>query len=295
MAALADGAATAAGWGDGAARFTRFRGDGWQASRPRPPSRCARSALLRARLRMEGRAFDTRVAIGIGAAELPAAGDLAAASGPAFRIAGHGLDTMAAAPALPSAGRTRPPTRARLRRSSPCSTRSPALDAVPGGGSSSPALPPAGPTQAEVAAALGISQQMVAQHLRAGSDPGRRDRARRAGGRRERDDRSSEAVSAFTTFARLLSEITTARTLSARRMLETAVALGFAHVVADFVLQTDAMVANKHRPLVLLAHIAIVAATAWLALGLPVGPVAPWMVAPSPMAPWLTAPSGRSR
>jgi hypothetical protein len=72
-------------------------------------------------------------------------------------------------------------------------------------------------------------------------------------------------------------------------VIETAVALVFAHVLADFVLQSDAMVAAKRRPPVLLGHGGIVAATAWAALGFPVGPVAPWMVAPSPMAPWLTA------
>jgi hypothetical protein len=52
-------------------------------------------------------------------------------------------------------------------------------------------------------------------------------------------------------------------------MLETAVALALAHVLADFVFQTDAMVRGKRRPLVFLAHGAIVAATAWIALGLP--------------------------
>jgi hypothetical protein len=65
---------------------------------------------------------------------------------------------------------------------------------------------------------------------------------------------------------------------------ETAVALVFAHVLADFVLQSDAMVAAKRRPLVLLGHGGIVAATAWAALGFPVGPVATWSA-----APWLTA------
>jgi hypothetical protein len=52
-------------------------------------------------------------------------------------------------------------------------------------------------------------------------------------------------------------------------MLETAVALLLAHAVADFVLQSDRMVREKHRAPMLLAHGAIVAATAWAALGLP--------------------------
>ncbi len=50
-------------------------------------------------------------------------------------------------------------------------------------------------------------------------------------------------------------------------MLETAIALVLAHVLADFALQTDGMVRNKRKPQVLLAHIAIVAAASWAALG----------------------------
>ena len=50
-------------------------------------------------------------------------------------------------------------------------------------------------------------------------------------------------------------------------MLETAVALAFAHLLADFVLQTDAMVRDKARPPVLLGHVGIVAAASWAALG----------------------------
>lgn len=55
-------------------------------------------------------------------------------------------------------------------------------------------------------------------------------------------------------------------------MIETAVALFFAHVLADFVLQTDAMVRHKRRPLVLLGHVAIVTGASWLALGLAPAP-----------------------
>lgn len=50
-------------------------------------------------------------------------------------------------------------------------------------------------------------------------------------------------------------------------MLETAVALVFAHVAADFLLQTDAMVRAKRRPHILALHGAIVATAAWAALG----------------------------
>lgn len=57
--------------------------------------------------------------------------------------------------------------------------------------------------------------------------------------------------------------------------LKTAIALIFAHLLTDFVLQTDGMVRNKHRPAVLALHTGIVALTAWLALGL--APV-PWLI-----------------
>lgn len=50
-------------------------------------------------------------------------------------------------------------------------------------------------------------------------------------------------------------------------MTETLAALLFAHALADFVLQTGWMVANKRRPLAMLAHIAVVVLCAALALG----------------------------
>lgn len=50
-------------------------------------------------------------------------------------------------------------------------------------------------------------------------------------------------------------------------MLETFTALLLAHVVADFVLQTDWMVRNKRRALVMLLHGALVLVTAQIALG----------------------------
>lgn len=50
-------------------------------------------------------------------------------------------------------------------------------------------------------------------------------------------------------------------------MPETAVALILAHLLADFVFQTDAMVRDKRRPLMMLIHGAIVAALSWAALG----------------------------
>lgn len=50
-------------------------------------------------------------------------------------------------------------------------------------------------------------------------------------------------------------------------MFETLAALFFAHVLADYVLQTETMVTSKSRPLTLLVHIGIVYLTAIIALG----------------------------
>ncbi len=50
-------------------------------------------------------------------------------------------------------------------------------------------------------------------------------------------------------------------------MIETATALLFAHVLADFVFQSDWINRNKRNPGVLLVHGAIVALTAFIALG----------------------------
>jgi len=50
-------------------------------------------------------------------------------------------------------------------------------------------------------------------------------------------------------------------------MIETAVALFAAHVIADFVLQVRWIIDNKHRPGPFLAHVAIVAATSAFLLG----------------------------
>lgn len=50
-------------------------------------------------------------------------------------------------------------------------------------------------------------------------------------------------------------------------MLETTIALAFGHLIADFALQTDAMVREKARPTVLLLHVTIVGIASWVALG----------------------------
>jgi Protein of unknown function (DUF3307) len=71
-------------------------------------------------------------------------------------------------------------------------------------------------------------------------------------------------------------------------MLETAVALAFAHLLADFLMQTSAMIRAKARPGVLLLHVGIVTAVSWAALGFPLAPALLALVAASHFAiDWL--------
>ena len=95
MAALAAGAAAMSGWeGARPARFSRYRGDGWQCLAPSPSQALRAILFLRASLKAIPGEADTRVSVGIGPGALPEADDLAAASGPAFEASGRGLDKM---------------------------------------------------------------------------------------------------------------------------------------------------------------------------------------------------------
>ena len=90
-------------------RFTRFRGDGWQAIIDPAPLYLRTVTHLLAGLRLHDIGLDTRIGIGIGAIDRPGTRDLADASGPAFTFSGHALDSLsgtdrlavAGAPALP--------------------------------------------------------------------------------------------------------------------------------------------------------------------------------------------------
>lgn len=57
--------------------------------------------------------------------------------------------------------------------------------------------------------------------------------------------------------------------------LPTLLPLVTAHLIADFLLQTKRDIAQKHRPRVLIKHVAIVTGTGYLLLGIPVA----WLVA----------------
>lgn len=161
LAALDHAAEEIAGWGLGATRFTRFRGDGWQiylsASGP-----VLRAALFCAAcLRAAETGLRTRIGAGVGAVDRLDA-DLGRAAGPAFVLSGRALDGMVRTRWLAIDGVGPGPwpeavvdladwIAARWSREQ--------AEAV------AMALDPAGPAQAEIAERLGISRQAVQARL----------------------------------------------------------------------------------------------------------------------------------
>lgn len=61
--------------------------------------------------------------------------------------------------------------------------------------------------------------------------------------------------------------------LSAGERLDLLVPLVAGHLLADFVFQTDGMVAHKDRGGVLLGHVSVVAAASWVLIGHAVGAI----------------------
>lgn len=90
-------------WTADAVRFTRHRGDGWQALVEAP--RALRWMLvLCAATRADGRALASRIAVGIGPVANTGSADLRDASGPAFAASGRCLDAMRKGERLALAG-----------------------------------------------------------------------------------------------------------------------------------------------------------------------------------------------
>jgi hypothetical protein len=170
IGALGRAAETAAGWTDAEARFTRFRGDGWQCLGPSPEFALRTALFFRAHLRALDRQLDSRISVGIGSGRFSETGGLAAAGGSAFEVSGRGLDRMRRPARLAVAwGRSEPHSgyvggvfaladeisrRWTTRQARVFSLR----------------LAPGRVTQAAMAETLSVSQQMVAKHLRSGGD-----------------------------------------------------------------------------------------------------------------------------
>jgi hypothetical protein len=156
----------AAGWEPG---LSHFRGDGWQCIGPAPALALRGALMVRARLGSLGRAFDTRISIGIGSGRV--ADDLDMAAGPAFELSGRGLDTMAHARRFALAWE-RPPENARLVGAMFDLADEISRNWTPGQARVFVHLLAAveRPNQETLAASLGVTQQTVAGHLSGGGD-----------------------------------------------------------------------------------------------------------------------------
>jgi hypothetical protein len=163
---VAASAETAASWSGGQARFGRHRGDGWQCLGPSPALSLRAALFIRAGLRARRRDLDTRISVGVGTGAVPEAG-VSGASGPAFERSGAGLDGLGRGARFvfaPVADRGL--EQAVFALADEISRRWTARQAEV----FVHALPPDAPTQSVIARRIGVSQQMVAKHLRAGGD-----------------------------------------------------------------------------------------------------------------------------
>ena len=151
--------------------FSHFRGDGWQCLGPRPALALRWALILRARLGQLGRAFDTRISVGIGSGWLSEEDRLGIASGPAFELSGHGLDAIGQNRRLAIAWET-PPREAPLVRAIFALADEISRNWTPGQAKvfARLLLETPRPSQEKLASALGITQQTVATHLAGGGD-----------------------------------------------------------------------------------------------------------------------------
>lgn len=94
MQSIRKAAATIADWHASRtdARFTRFRGDGWQICLAEPRLSLRAAVVIQGHLNALG--IESRISIGIGPAASLGSSDLSDAAGRAFELSGHGLDQM---------------------------------------------------------------------------------------------------------------------------------------------------------------------------------------------------------
>jgi len=150
------------GWQDRPAPFARFRGDGWQMAMP--PQYTFRALMcLRAAVRAQGKGYDTRIGIGVGAGDL-SENDLSRAEGDAFFASGRALDAMSrsvrmSAPEGPLALRAALPLADRIAQGW-TQRQAEVMQGL---------IVPGVATQAEIARNLGISRQMAQRHADAAS------------------------------------------------------------------------------------------------------------------------------
>lgn len=142
------------------AHLTRTRGDGWQAVTLAQFALRA-AFLFRAGVRQCGKAFETRLGVGLGTGRIYAP-TLEDAEGPAFVASGHALDTMGKSQRI--TGNGLPPA---LQIALPLADR---LSGIWTPRQAEVALHALGlpkPTQDEVGRRLGVSRQAIHQHWEA--------------------------------------------------------------------------------------------------------------------------------
>ena len=154
FAALSSTATEIGRWQGTPVPFSRFRGDGWQLAMQ--PAHVLRALIaLRAAVRAQGKALDTRAAVGIGPGRLGATG-LADAEGPAFTASGRALDEM-----------KRPARLAAPEAPLPLRTALPLTDQIIRGWTAKQAeivaglIAPDAPSQADLARSFGVRRQLV--------------------------------------------------------------------------------------------------------------------------------------
>lgn len=157
------------GWfSPGTTRFTRSRGDGWQALIPDPALALRTALYLFASLKSQDGALDTRIALGFGSIDRLGSNGLSDAYGPAFTISGRLLDKMPRGQILAVGGQALSPLHEavalligdRLQKWSREQAEAVALS-----------IDPSTDIQADVAARLGVTVQAVNARLTAAGYP----------------------------------------------------------------------------------------------------------------------------
>ncbi|WP_240789459.1 MarR family transcriptional regulator [Pseudooceanicola onchidii] len=162
--ALEDAATRVAGWMRAESHFTRHRGDGWQLCLPDRLAPLRIALTLRAALRATDRRLKTRMALAVGAVQLPASGNLNDATGPAFVASGRLLDSLQGAALADARGGPHGAAAELAHHISDGWTQAQARSVLP-------MLAPVKPTQEDVAQSLGVTRQAVRQALVAAGYP----------------------------------------------------------------------------------------------------------------------------
>ncbi len=142
--------------------FERFSGDSWQMlAQPRFALRAC--LLLRAHIRQESKAFETRISVGVGAIEPLSREGLGASDGPAFQDSGRGLQALRGGQYFTSNARNRAVFILADEISKRWTQAQARVLAI--------SLMRPRPTQTAIASQVGIAQQSVLNHQSAAGEP----------------------------------------------------------------------------------------------------------------------------